>query len=94
MISSTKEKNGLQITIIVHPSSSKPRINVIDGMLHVYVSSPPKDGKANRDAIRLLKKEIGAPIEIQHGKKSKRKIILLRGLDTPDLETFLERIQT
>ena len=93
MIASVKVFDGLQITIIVHPSSSKSRFDVVDGMLHVYVFSPPTGGKANREVIKLLKKALGAPVEIRHGTKSKRKVVFLQGLDTTDLESFLERIQ-
>ena len=93
MIASTKVLDGLQTTIIVHPSSSKSRFDVIDGVLHVYVCSPPTGGKANREVVKLLKKALGTPVEIRHGVKSKRKVVFLQGLDMADLEGFLETIQ-
>jgi uncharacterized protein YggU (UPF0235/DUF167 family) len=37
----------MQVTVIVHPNSKKPRIDTdLLGTLHIYVSAPPLEGKA------------------------------------------------
>ncbi len=42
----------MRINIIAHPNSKKPRIEKdLLGEVHVYVSEPPLEGKAN-NAIR------------------------------------------
>ena len=45
----------LKISVTVHPNSRKPRIEKdLFGALHVYVSAPPLEGKANSAAIESL----------------------------------------
>lgn len=42
----------MKINIIAHPNSKKPRVEKdLLGTLHIYVSEPPLEGKAN-NAIR------------------------------------------
>ena len=61
----------MKLSIIVHPNSKNPRIEEdLLQMTHVYVKSPPLEGKANRDVIEALAK---------HFKVSKTKVILVRG---------------
>ena len=37
------------ITVIAHPNSKKPRVEKdLFGTLHIYVSQPPLEGKANK----------------------------------------------
>jgi uncharacterized protein len=45
----------MKISVIAHPSSKKPRIekDLLD-TLHVYVSEPPFEGKANSAVIEAL----------------------------------------
>ncbi len=45
----------MNITIIAHPNSKKPRIEKdLFGRLHVYINEPPLDGKANKAIIKSL----------------------------------------
>ena len=45
----------MKISIIAHPNSRKPRIEEdLLGTLHVYVSAPALEGKANRAVIEAL----------------------------------------
>ena len=45
----------MKILIIAHPNAKKPRIEKdLFDMLHVYVSQPPLEGKANRAVIEAL----------------------------------------
>ena len=68
----------MKITIIAHPNSKKPRIekDLFDA-LHVYVSEPPLEGKAN-NAIRVALKDYfkvkKSDVLIISGEKSKNKI--------------------
>lgn len=50
----------MTISIITHPNSKRPRVEEdLLGMLHVYVSAPPLEGKANLAAIEALAKHFG-----------------------------------
>lgn len=45
----------MQITVITHPNSKRPRVEEdLAGMLHIYVSAPPLEGRANMTAIKAL----------------------------------------
>ncbi|MDB9314599.1 DUF167 domain-containing protein [Spirulina sp. CS-785/01] len=49
-----------------------------DGSLRVSLQSPPVDGKANKELIKLLAKQYGvsqSQITIKHGQRGKQKLI-------------------
>lgn len=59
------------VSTIVHPNAKKPRVEKdLLGTLHVYVSAPPLEGKANLAVIESLAKFF---------KVNKGKVVLLRG---------------
>jgi uncharacterized protein YggU (UPF0235/DUF167 family) len=61
----------MELKVIVHPNSKKPRIDKdLFGQLHIYVNQPPLEGKANKAATEAL---------AEHFKVSKSRVILLRG---------------
>lgn len=66
------------VSIITHPNSRKPRIEKdLLGTLHVYVSKPPQEGKANRAVIEALVEYFGvrrSSVRLVSGEKSKNKI--------------------
>jgi uncharacterized protein (TIGR00251 family) len=63
--------------LYVQPKSSKTRvIGLYDGLLKIGVTSPPVDGKANRELINFLAKCLKIPksdIILKSGKQSRRK---------------------
>ncbi len=43
------------LSIITHPNSKRPRVEEdLTGQLHVYVSAPPLEGRANHAVIEAL----------------------------------------
>ena len=76
------------ITIHVTPKASKNQIvgwakdaNGRD-ILKVKVAAPPEDGKANKEVLKLLAKELGVPksaLVILRGETSRHKLIELKG---------------
>ena len=47
----------MKVTIIAHPNSKNPRVEEdLLGELHVYVSAPPLEGRANKAIIKALVK--------------------------------------
>ena len=80
------------ILVRVHPRSSRNRHEFVDDILHVWVTSAPVDGAANKSLIRYLAGLAGVPasqIEILGGETSRTKRIRLP-LKASDLE---ERVQ-
>ena len=68
----------MRIEVIAHPNSKRPRVekDLLD-TLHVYVSQPPLEGRANMAVIEALAKYFGVKrnfVQFISGKKSKNKI--------------------
>jgi len=83
------------IKIKVVPRSSRNQIQGLEeGVLKVKVTSPPIEGKANRDLLALLSRELDIPkrdIEILSGKGSRLKLIRFHGLSFEDIRLKLGR---
>lgn len=71
----------MKLSVIVHPNSKKPRIEEdLLGETHVYVSSPPLEGKANKETIESLAeyfKVNKSKVMLVSGQKQKRKIFAI-----------------
>ncbi len=78
----------------VLPRSSKSEIvGEHDGDLKVKLSSPPVDGKANKELIKILSKElkiVKSNIEIISGETSKTKQIKIRTSDKQIIYAILQ----
>jgi uncharacterized protein (TIGR00251 family) len=69
----------VKLTLIVPPHSKKPRITQdSQEILHVYVSQPPLEGKANQAVIKALAAHFGV---------AKNRVLLLSG-QTSKLKVF------
>ncbi len=83
--------DSLIIKIKVEPRSSRSGITGFYGEgLKVKLSSPPVEGKANKELIEVLAKKFGIrkkDVEIIKGEKSKNKIVKLYGV-TCNLKHF------
>lgn len=68
----------MQITVFAHPNSKKPRVEKdLFGQLHVYVSQPPLEGKANQAVALALAEyfKVGkSRVFLARGGKSKQKV--------------------
>jgi uncharacterized protein len=79
------EKNGaIVFNVRVVPRASKSEIvGELDGALKVRIASPPVDGAANAELIKILTKTFDvskAQVEIIGGQTSKSKQIKLNGV--------------
>lgn len=86
------EKNGAVIFgVRVVPRASKSEIvGEMDGALKVRIASPPVDGAANSELIKLLSKTFGvskSEVEIVGGQTSKSKQVKIANLTA---EKFLQ----
>jgi uncharacterized protein (TIGR00251 family) len=78
-------QNNLTIKIKVEPRSSKSGIiGPYGDALKVKLTSPPVEGKANKELIALLSKELKVrkkDIEIVSGQSSKNKVVKIIGIN-------------
>ena len=75
----------VQVTVTPKASSNRVVKDLLpDGtaLYRVYVTCVPEDGKANKEVLKLLAKELGVPksaLVILRGQTSRHKIIELKG---------------
>jgi uncharacterized protein (TIGR00251 family) len=84
LIEITETTNAVSFSIRVIPRASRSEIvGEHDGALKVKLASPPVDGAANAELIKLLAKKFGVSkndIEIVSGETSKNKRIKINNL--------------
>jgi uncharacterized protein (TIGR00251 family) len=93
-----KETDGwISFKVRVVPRASRSRIvGEHDGALRVRVASPPVEGAANEELVRMLAKEFRVParaVEITSGHTSKLKHVRVTGVTVRALENLLGRNQ-
>jgi uncharacterized protein (TIGR00251 family) len=75
---------AVSIKIKVEPRSSKSGVVGLYGdALKVKLTSPPVEGKANKELVEVLAKECGirkSDVEIVSGKSSKNKLVRIAGI--------------
>ncbi|HVY68210.1 MAG TPA: DUF167 family protein [Patescibacteria group bacterium] len=68
----------MKLAVTVHPNSRQPRIRRDEqGGLHVYVSPPPHEGRANAAALQALAAYVGvkrSQVRLVRGGTDKHKI--------------------
>lgn len=94
MIRFTERDGNLIFNVRVVPKSSKSEIvGEHDGALKIKIKSPPIDGAANAELIKVLAKFFDVPksaVEILKGQTSKTKQIKIEGItaaNLPDLKS-------
>ncbi len=89
------EKNGdSYFTVRVLPRASKTWIaGEHNGTLKVRIGSPPVDGAANAELIKLIAKSLGvakSDVEIVGGQTSRTKRIRINGGTAGEIESILK----
>lgn len=88
MIQLTEKNNALVFTVRVVPRASKSEIaGSLDGALKVRIASPPVDGAANAELVKLLSKTFGVAknaVEILSGQTAKTKQVKISGVGAED----------
>lgn len=88
------EKDGcVSVTVRVVPRSSKTEFaGELEGAVKVRVASPPVDGAANAELIKLFAKTLGVrkgDVEIVAGQASKTKQIRITGVTAEQLRNAI-----
>ena len=83
----------MTLTVRVTPRASKPGITTdADGTLKVRLQSPPVDGAANEELVRLLASHFGIPrrqVELCAGQAGRTKRVRLLGVSEADVRALL-----
>lgn len=81
------------LNIRVVPRASRSEIvGVYDGVLKVRIASPPVNGAANSEVIKLLAKKLGvgrSSVAIASGETSKAKQIRINGVTAAEVRSRL-----
>ncbi len=73
----------MKISVTVKPNSKQPGIEDGPEGLIVKLSSPPVDGKANEELIKVIAKKYGvirSAVSIRSGGSGRKKIIEIKGI--------------
>ncbi len=80
-----ESEKGVFIRIFVHPKSRSKKFisEIAPEALHINLTSPAREGKANVELVKRLSKILGvstSDISIIGGQRSREKIVLVRGI--------------
>ncbi len=93
MYATTSKDGQILLKIKVQPNSSKNGIEKVEnGLLKIKLTSPPIEGKANKDLIKFLSKLFSIPkmnFEIIQGEKSRIKTVKISGIS---LENLIKKV--
>jgi uncharacterized protein (TIGR00251 family) len=94
MVNFTEKDDSITFTVRVVPRASKSEvIGEHDGALKVRIASPPVDGAANEELIKLLAKTFGVSksgVEIVSGQSSKTKQVRITGAASEKITAILQ----
>lgn len=86
-------QDGIRINVRVTPRASKNAVMGRRGnILAIKLTSPPVEGRANRDLVKYLAKLLGvssSSVRIVKGETSRNKILYVVGLDSSTALTKL-----
>ena len=86
---------GIELRVKVLPRSSKSELaGEHDSRLKIRLNSPPVDGQANKELIKLLSNTFGiakSDVSITRGRTSRLKTLVLQNLDTGRAVTTIEK---
>jgi uncharacterized protein (TIGR00251 family) len=89
-----ERENGAILRVKVTPGSSRNALaQLTEDRLTVKLTSPPVDGKANKQLIKFLSKKLGvsaSSISIMRGVSSREKILFVAGVGGAELREKLE----
>ncbi len=91
MIEFAEKQGAVTFAVRIVPRASKSEIvGEHDGALKIRIASPPVDGAANDELVRLLAKLLGVSrsnVEIASGQTSKAKQIRINGVTVREVRT-------
>jgi uncharacterized protein (TIGR00251 family) len=94
VIQFTEKDGNLTFNVRVVPRTSNSEIvGEHDGALKIRLASPPVDGAANAELIKILSKKLDVPkseVEIISGQTSKQKQVRINGINSTKLLNLVD----
>ena len=94
MIDISEKDGAVTIAVRVVPRASRSEITgAMDGALKVRIASPPVEGAANAELIKLFAKALGvskSTVEIVSGQSSKSKHIRISGVSAEKVRKLID----
>ena len=94
MIDISEKDGAVTIAVRVVPRASRSEITgAMDGALKVRIVSPPVEGAANAELIKLFAKALGvskSSVEIVSGQSSKSKHIRISGVSAEKVRKLID----
>ena len=78
------------IEVRVRTNSNSFSLYEKDGRLILEVKAPPREGEANAEIIKELRRALKKDVEIASGFKSKDKVLLVRNAKREDVEKLFK----
>lgn len=95
MIEIVEKPGSIEFAVRVVPRASRTEVvGEMDGAVKVRVSSPPVDGAANAEIVKLFAKLLGvsrSAVEIVSGQTSKTKRIRINGVEAAQFQDAVFR---
>ena len=95
MIEIVEKPGSIEFAVRVVPRASRTEIvGEMDGAVKVRVSSPPVDGAANAEIVKLFAKLLGvsrSAVEMVSGQTSKTKRIRINGVEAAQFQDAVFR---
>lgn len=80
---------GVLIEVRVRTNANRFALALKEGRLILEVTSPPREGEANAEIVKELKRATKKDVEIVSGFKSKDKVLLIRGAKAAGVERII-----
>jgi uncharacterized protein (TIGR00251 family) len=91
-----ESQSGALLKVRVVPGAKKSEITGEEnGQLRVRLNSPPVEGKANKELVKLLAVRLGlkkSQVRLSKGERSRDKIVLLAGVPVSDAVMKLQKV--
>jgi uncharacterized protein len=91
----SERTEGVRISVQVRPKSSRSAIlGVRDGALDIALMSPPVDGAANAELVKLLARALDVrrnDVEVALGASSRNKVVAIHGLNEAETRARLAK---
>lgn len=88
----------VRLDVVVQPRSSRSEVaGVLGDAVKVRVNSPPAEGKANDECIRVLARFFDVPkssVRVVSGGLSRRKLVEIEGIAAAQAESRISSLKT
>jgi uncharacterized protein (TIGR00251 family) len=78
--------DGVTVDVWIVPGAARTEITGLHGTaVRIRVAAPPAGGRANRELVSFLRTVTGGTVELLRGQGSRRKRLLIRGVEAGHL---------